>query len=83
MTSTFGNGEPPKMAESMASWLDSKLTKSDVLKSKNLDLPDIPEEEVIEDESTTMKNKKSKGVNGATFFQRLNFQNSAILQDLK
>ena len=83
MTSTFGNGEPPKMAESMASWLDSKLTKSDVLKSKNLDLPDIPEEEVIEDKPSTMKNKKSKGANGATFFQRLNFQNSAILQDLK
>ena len=81
MTSTFGNGEPPKMAESMASWLDSKLTKSDVLKSKNLDLPDIPEEEPFEDKSTLTK--KGKGPNGATFFQRLNFQNSAILQDLK
>ena len=81
MTSTFGNGEPPKMAESMASWLDSKLTKSDVLKIKNLDLSDIPEEEPFEDKSTM--NKKNKGANGATFFQRLNFQNSAILQDLK
>ena len=58
VTSTFGNGEPPKMAESMASWLDSKMTKSDVLKSKNLDLPGIPEEEAFEENHLTLDQDK-------------------------
>ena len=31
MTSTFGNGEPPKMAEKLAEWIDKTLSKNEMI----------------------------------------------------
>jgi len=31
VTSTFGNGDPPKMAQSLSAWLEEKLTHRDVM----------------------------------------------------
>ena len=36
LTSTFGNGNPPKQAERMAAWLEEKLTHRDVITSKRV-----------------------------------------------
>ena len=30
VTSTFGNGDPPRMAEKTALWIDKKMTLSDL-----------------------------------------------------
>ncbi len=36
VTSTFGNGDPPKMAERLSTWLEEKLTHRDVMVSKRV-----------------------------------------------
>jgi sulfite reductase alpha subunit-like flavoprotein len=36
VTSTFGNGDPPKMAQKFAAWLHEMLTHRDVIISKRV-----------------------------------------------
>ena len=36
MTSTFGNGDPPRMAEKTAEWIDKKMTLSDMIMNEEV-----------------------------------------------
>ncbi len=41
VTSTFGNGDPPKMAQRMSAWLEEQLTHRDVTISKRISLAPV------------------------------------------
>lgn len=82
VTSTFGNGDPPRMAEKLASWLDKRLTKIDILKTKAISIPDtVPElddQPVLRRKGGTMRKSKR----GSTLNQRMSLR-IKTLKDFK
>lgn len=74
VSSTFGNGDPPRMAEMVAEWIDNKLTKNDVINSKSIELPETIEEEepgvVLRSTVKTSTNKRLS-VKRKTLYQRM------------
>jgi hypothetical protein len=36
VTSTFGNGDPPRMAEKTAEWIDKKMTLSELMMNEEV-----------------------------------------------
>ena len=92
LTSTFGNGDPPRMAEALANWLDDKLAKSDAEKKVRIELPPtILEEDPVggdgklkRKDSVKLRRKKSMKRVPSTLYQRMSAATSGkALQSLK
>ena len=54
VTSTFGNGDPPKMAQRFSTWVEEKLTHRDVMVSRRVTFSPFKEE-------ITFSNHESNG----------------------
>ena len=76
VTSTFGNGDPPKTGESLAEWIDVQLTKKD---SRHVGRLSVDHDAVDIDQSS------SKISTGKTMYRRMNsiMANRKFLGDLR
>ena len=78
VTSTFGNGDPPKTGEALAEWIDIELTKQEELQHHRM-----TRSTSIDYEADSFKESLGSSGPGKSLYRRIAMKDKKLLGDLK